>query len=122
MSIPTMLVTGFLPSTADLRLPNLAVSGGGVGVERVMIGFGKTGLVVECSSRPQKKSTAHHRKTRPKKSQPWDIRRGPTVYPVLPVLPPDWILLAAGQAEDDNESDEADGGEVKEVEVEVVSS
>lgn len=52
------------------------------------------GLVVECSSRPQKKATAHHMKTRPKKSQPWDIRRkGPTVYPPLPPLPPDWTLV-----------------------------
>lgn len=120
-----MLVSGLLPSTVDLRRPNLAVRGGGVGVERIMMGFGKTGMVVECSSRPQKKSTAHHRKSRPEKSQPWDIYRGPTIYPVLPVIPPDWILVAAGQADDDKESEEAaaDGdGEVKEVAVEVVSS
>ncbi|KAJ0967735.1 hypothetical protein J5N97_024652 [Dioscorea zingiberensis] len=51
-------------------------------------------MMVECSSRPQKKATAHHMKTRPKKSQPWDIRRkGPTVYPPLPPLPPDWTLV-----------------------------
>ncbi|RZS16691.1 hypothetical protein BHM03_00048725 [Ensete ventricosum] len=49
---------------------------------------------VECSSRPQKKATAHHMKTRPKKTQPWDVRRkGPTAYPPLPVLPPDWTLV-----------------------------
>ncbi|KAF8045582.1 hypothetical protein N665_4680s0002 [Sinapis alba] len=52
------------------------------------------GMVIECSSRPQKKSTAHHRKTRPKKTQPWDIKRKPTVYAPLPPLPPDWTPLA----------------------------
>ncbi|CAN6449986.1 unnamed protein product [Victoria cruziana] len=49
-------------------------------------------MVVECSSRPQKKATKHHMKTRPRKSQPWDIKRGPTVYAPLPPLPPDWSL------------------------------
>ncbi|KAJ8645427.1 hypothetical protein MRB53_007175 [Persea americana] len=49
--------------------------------------------VIECSSRPKKKATAHHIKTRPRKSQPWDIRRKPTVYPPLPTLPPDWTLF-----------------------------
>ncbi|KAK2995567.1 hypothetical protein RJ640_014964, partial [Escallonia rubra] len=29
------------------------------------------------SSRPQKKATAHHRKTGPRKTKPWDVRRGP---------------------------------------------
>ncbi|KAJ4962233.1 hypothetical protein NE237_022172 [Protea cynaroides] len=52
-------------------------------------------LVIECSSRPQKKGTAHHMKTRPKKTQPWDIKRRPTVYPPLPPLPPEWTLLTA---------------------------
>ncbi|KAG6526071.1 50S ribosomal protein 6, chloroplastic [Zingiber officinale] len=52
--------------------------------------------VVECSSRPQKKATSHHMKTRPKKTQPWDIKRkGPTAYPPLPVLPPDWTLVSS---------------------------
>ncbi|XP_043714469.1 50S ribosomal protein 6, chloroplastic [Telopea speciosissima] len=54
-------------------------------------------LVIECSSRPQKKGTAHHMKTRPKKTQPWDIKRRPTVYPPLPALPPDWSLLTADE-------------------------
>lgn len=54
---------------------------------------GGVGLVIECSSRPQKNATAHHRKTRPCKSQPWDIRCGPTVYPPLPALPPEWTLV-----------------------------
>ncbi|KAL4180046.1 hypothetical protein AMTRI_Chr13g90200 [Amborella trichopoda] len=48
--------------------------------------------MVECSSRPQKKATSHHMKTRPRKRQAWDIKRGPTVYPPLPPLPPDWSL------------------------------
>ncbi|CAI9775886.1 unnamed protein product [Fraxinus pennsylvanica] len=54
------------------------------------------GMVIECSSRPQKKATKHHMKTRPRKSQGWDIRRGPTVYPPLPTLPPDWTLVTDG--------------------------
>ncbi|XP_011652886.1 50S ribosomal protein 6, chloroplastic [Cucumis sativus] len=52
-------------------------------------------LLIECSSRPNKKATAHHMKTRPRKSQPWDIRRKPTVYPPLPPLPPDWTLVSS---------------------------
>ncbi|KAG1366692.1 50S ribosomal protein 6, chloroplastic [Cocos nucifera] len=60
---------------------------------------GNGGLVVECSSRPKKKATAHHMKTRPKKTQPWDIRRkGPTIYPPLPPLPPDWTLVTEEQS------------------------
>ncbi|XP_038983572.1 50S ribosomal protein 6, chloroplastic [Phoenix dactylifera] len=59
---------------------------------------GNGGLVVECSSRPKKKATAHHMKTRPKKTQPWDVRRkGPTIYPPLPPLPPDWTLVTDDQ-------------------------
>ncbi|PIA46545.1 hypothetical protein AQUCO_01500233v1 [Aquilegia coerulea] len=49
--------------------------------------------MIECSSRPQKKATAHHRKTRPKKSQPWDIKRRPTVYEPLPPLPSEWSFV-----------------------------
>ncbi|CAH9105212.1 unnamed protein product [Cuscuta epithymum] len=60
---------------------------------------GVGGLKIECSSRPKKKSTAHHNKTRPKKSQPWDIRRrGPTFYPPLPPLPPDWTPVSGENA------------------------
>ncbi|KAK9691017.1 hypothetical protein RND81_09G170700 [Saponaria officinalis] len=51
--------------------------------------------VIEYSSRPQKKSTAHHMKTRPKKTQSWDIRRYPTVYAPLPPLPPEWTLVSS---------------------------
>ena len=50
-------------------------------------------LVVECSSRPQKKGTKHHMKTRPTKMQPWDIKHRPMQYPPLP---PDWTLVASG--------------------------
>ncbi|ESQ33759.1 hypothetical protein EUTSA_v10009816mg, partial [Eutrema salsugineum] len=54
------------------------------------------GMVTECSSRPHKKSTAaHYRKTRLKKTQPWDIKRKPTVYVPLPPLPPDWAPLTS---------------------------
>ncbi|KAL4566151.1 hypothetical protein LXL04_030261 [Taraxacum kok-saghyz] len=52
-----------------------------------------TGLTIECSSRPQKKATAHHRKTRPKKTAAWDRNRGPAVYPPLPDLPPEWSFV-----------------------------
>nr|XP_027090160.1 50S ribosomal protein 6, chloroplastic [Coffea arabica] len=63
-------------------------------------GSGGVGLVIECSSRPQKKATAHHKKTRPRKSQPWDIRRrGPTVYPPLPPLPPEWTFVSETTAD-----------------------
>ncbi|KAK4745655.1 hypothetical protein SAY87_011967 [Trapa incisa] len=55
------------------------------------------GIAIECSSRPKKKATAHHMKTRPKKTRPWDIRRKPTVYPPLPLLPPDWTLVSGGE-------------------------
>ncbi|KAH7524848.1 large ribosomal subunit protein cL38 [Ziziphus jujuba] len=75
------------PSTALLLGP----SGGVVRIEAPRhVG----GLVIECSSRPQKKATAHHRKTRPRKTQPWDVKRKPTVYPPLPPLPPEWTLLS----------------------------
>ncbi|XP_050235409.1 50S ribosomal protein 6, chloroplastic [Mercurialis annua] len=63
------------------------------------IGYGG-GLAIECSSRPTKKATAHHRKTRPRKSQPWDIKRGPTVYPPLPPLPAEWTLISSSASDD----------------------
>ncbi|KAM1014368.1 hypothetical protein ACFX13_045041 [Malus domestica] len=58
-------------------------------------GGGGDGFVIECSSRPQKKATAHHRKTRPRKTQPWDVKRKPTVYAPLPPLPAEWTLLSS---------------------------
>ncbi|KAK1405614.1 50S ribosomal protein 6, chloroplastic [Heracleum sosnowskyi] len=56
------------------------------------------GLVIENSSRPQKKATAHHRKSRPKKTQPWDVKRGPCVYPPLPEMPSEWTLVSEENA------------------------
>lgn len=48
-------------------------------------------LRIECSSHPQKKATAHHNKSRPKKRNPYDKnRQGPTVYKRLPKPPPIW--------------------------------
>jgi 50S ribosomal protein 6 len=48
-------------------------------------------LRIECSSHPQKKATAHHNKSRPKKHQPYDKnRKGPTKYKRLPKPPPVW--------------------------------
>ncbi|XP_057729829.1 50S ribosomal protein 6, chloroplastic [Arachis stenosperma] len=70
------------------RLVVAPVSSGG---SRIPIGVG--GVVIECSSRPKKKATAHHIKTRPRKTQPWDIKRKPTVYPPLPPLPPEWSVV-----------------------------
>ncbi|XP_020572250.1 50S ribosomal protein 6, chloroplastic [Phalaenopsis equestris] len=65
-------------------------------------GGGGGPMTVECSSRPKKKGTAHHMKTRPKKTQPWDVKRkGPTLYPVLPLLPPDWTLAMSDDGGED---------------------
>ncbi|KAL3634058.1 hypothetical protein CASFOL_021112 [Castilleja foliolosa] len=61
-------------------------------------GGGSCGLVIECSSRPQKKATKHHMKTRPRKSCPSDIRHGPAVYPPLPSLPPEWSFVSEAAA------------------------
>ncbi|CAL1395639.1 unnamed protein product [Linum trigynum] len=78
------------------------------GATRLTPAPGGGGLVIESSSRPTKKATAHHMKTRPRKSQPWDIRRKPTVYAPLPELPPDWTLVSA--AESPADGGDADGG------------
>ncbi|KAL9143929.1 hypothetical protein ABFS82_14G265900 [Erythranthe guttata] len=61
-------------------------------------GHGGTGLVIECSSRPQKKGTKHHMKTRPRKTRLSDIRRAPTNYPPLPPLPSEWSLVSDATA------------------------
>ncbi|XP_042009306.1 50S ribosomal protein 6, chloroplastic-like [Salvia splendens] len=63
---------------------------------RLSVGSG--GLAIECSSRPQKKATKHHMKSRPRKSRPSDIRRGPAVYPPLPPLPSEWTLVSDDSA------------------------
>lgn len=86
-----------------------SITGGTTGNRAVpRIGYGGTRLVTECSSRPQKKATAHHKKSRPRKTQPWDIRRGPTVYPPLPPLPPEWTLVTEADATDDSFSQSAE--------------
>ncbi|OIV97821.1 hypothetical protein TanjilG_12578 [Lupinus angustifolius] len=59
------------------------------------------GLMIECSSRPQKKGTAHHKKTRPRKTQPWDIKKKPTVYAPLPPLPPEWSFVISADVASD---------------------
>ncbi|CAM6086525.1 unnamed protein product [Calypogeia fissa] len=55
-----------------------------------------TGLgmpTIECAKHPQKKATAHHNKTRPKKHNPYDKNRhGPTLYPAVAKAPPIWGL------------------------------
>ncbi|KAL6313894.1 hypothetical protein AAG906_010313 [Vitis piasezkii] len=33
-------------------------------------------------------------KTRPRKTQPWDIKRRPTVYAPLPPLPHEWTVVS----------------------------
>ncbi|XVF39722.1 hypothetical protein PTKIN_Ptkin01aG0055800 [Pterospermum kingtungense] len=95
ISLPsTVPKVSFLPnSISSFKTPNLLPSS--------TVSDGGGGLVIECSSRPQKKATKHHMKTRPRKTQPWDIRRKPTVYPPLPPLPPDWTFVSS-----------ADGGDV----------
>ncbi|XP_022765945.1 50S ribosomal protein 6, chloroplastic-like [Durio zibethinus] len=75
-----------VPSFNTRSLPSATISNGG--------------LVIECSSRPRKKATKHHMKTRPRKTQPWDIKRKPAVYAPLPPLPPDWTLVSSGAADD----------------------
>jgi|UniRef100_A0A2N9IS12 50S ribosomal protein 6 len=103
MSISTILGTSVLvvPNSCNSSsfktggtkvAPWSGVSGGS--------GGGGSGLMIECSSRPQKKATAHHRKTRPRKTQAWDIKRKPAVYPPMPVLPPDWTLVPSDSADD----------------------
>ncbi|CAK9170612.1 unnamed protein product [Ilex paraguariensis] len=76
---------------------SLSSSSVGGGATKVAPGVGGSvggvKVVIESSSRPQKKATKHHMKTRPRKSQAWDIRHGPTVYPPLPLLPPEWALV-----------------------------
>ncbi|KAF9622960.1 hypothetical protein IFM89_035675 [Coptis chinensis] len=54
---------------------------------------GAATAVIECSSRPQKKGTKHHMKTRPKKTAKWELKRRPTVYAPLPPLPSEWSFV-----------------------------
>ena len=87
---PTPLRRQFGAYAAPRAMPTTVGIGTGMGM----------GKMIECSSRPQKKATAHHRKTRPRKSQPWDIRRGPAVYPPLPPLPADWTIVGTAENAD----------------------
>ena len=64
------------------------------GVRKAGLRLGGGAVVIKCSSRPQKKATSHHMKTRPCKTQPWDIKRRPTVYAPLPPLPPEWTVIS----------------------------
>lgn len=96
-------------STTMVSLSNpIRITGGATEIKvapRIPFGGCSGGLVIECSSRPQKKATAHHKKTRPRKTQAWDIRRnGPTVYPPLPPLPPEWTLVTDADAPADAQS------------------
>jgi 50S ribosomal protein 6 len=111
------LVTAFLAGTAvPAAAPRSArPSAGFFGVG------GGCALSVECSSRPQKKGTKHHMKTRPKKTQQWDIKRRPTQYPPLPALPEDWTLVAAGETAPEEEEEAAPAAATP-VEVEVVAA
>ncbi|XP_051131069.1 50S ribosomal protein 6, chloroplastic [Andrographis paniculata] len=85
MSVPAIFgVQLVIPATSSVGKSRPAVGGG-------------SGLVIECSSRPQKKATQHHMKTRPRKTRPSDIRRRPAVYPPLPPLPPDWSFVSKSE-------------------------
>ncbi|KVH99659.1 50S ribosomal protein 6, chloroplastic [Cynara cardunculus var. scolymus] len=102
-------IVAFSPNPI-LRQPSHGFSGGTTSVAPPAVGYGhgnSLGLVIECSSRPQKKATAHHRKTRPRKTQAWDRNRGPAVYPPLPSLPPEWTLVTDTVVEDSSSSSPA---------------
>lgn len=88
-----MSISSFFGSQLPVAVPNLATHNK---ITTKRLGFAVT---IECSSRPQKKATAHHMKTRPRKTQAWDINRKPTVYAPLPPLPPDWSLLPQDELE-----------------------
>ncbi|KAJ8453367.1 hypothetical protein Cgig2_008251 [Carnegiea gigantea] len=88
MSVSALFGTRLAVAPAQVRGGEVRAVSGGVGV------------MIECSSRPKKKATAHHIKTRPKKTHPWDIRRRPTVYPPLPPLPPDWTIVSPASSDE----------------------
>ncbi len=92
------MAAALVTSLASLRLNPLRASVSGAPVRRsVDSSSSRRGngmafvLRIECSSHPQKKATAHHNKSRPKKHQPYDKnRKGPTKYKRLPKPPPVW--------------------------------
>eukprot|EP00245_Coleochaete_scutata_P006929 TRINITY_DN21767_c0_g1_i1.p1 TRINITY_DN21767_c0_g1~~TRINITY_DN21767_c0_g1_i1.p1 ORF type:complete len:118 (+),score=15.26 TRINITY_DN21767_c0_g1_i1:47-355(+) len=53
-------------------------------------------LLVEAAKHPNKKCTAHHNKTRPKKHRPSDIKKGAKDYGPWPEPPPVWGLDLEG--------------------------
>ncbi|GER31139.1 50S ribosomal protein 6 [Striga asiatica] len=89
-----MSVSALFGSRLVLPPPSAAVTRAAPQPRRLAVDGGGFGLAIECSSRPQKKSTAHHMKTRPRKTRPSDIKRRPTVYPPLPPLPPEWSFAS----------------------------
>lgn len=92
------MAAALVTSLASLRLNPLRASVSGAPVRRSVDGSSSRRgngmafvLRIECSSHPQKKATAHHNKSRPKKHQPYDKnRKGPTKYKRLPKPPPVW--------------------------------
>ena len=76
-------------------VPNRCSTAASFGARKAAPRLGGGAAVIECSSRPQKKGTSHHMKTRPRKTQPWDIKRRPTVYAPLPPLPPEWTVVSS---------------------------
>lgn len=98
MSVSAIFGSRLVMPPQSLPASSPSFGGGGAGNSRRgsgRVGIEGGGLAIECSSRPKKKATAHHMKTRPRKTQPWDIKRKPTVYPPLPPLPPDWTLVSS---------------------------
>ena len=97
-----------LSAPVSLRIPTATAS---FGLNQVAPPLrGGPGLVIECSSRPQKKATAHHRKTRPRKTAAWDIKRKPTVYAPLPPLPAEWAFASSDGASADEPSSSSPQG------------
>ncbi|KAM5575140.1 50S ribosomal protein 6, chloroplastic [Rosa sericea] len=92
-----MLGPQLLSMPVPLRNPSATAAFGVTQMAPSLCGGSGGGLVIECSSRPQKKATAHHRKTRPRKTAAWDVKRKPTVYAPLPPLPADWVFLASSE-------------------------
>ncbi|KAJ9672053.1 hypothetical protein PVL29_025623 [Vitis rotundifolia] len=65
------------------------------GVRKAAPRLGGGAAVIECSSRPPKKVMSHHMKTYPRKTQPWNIKRRPTVYALLPPLSLEWTVVSS---------------------------
>ncbi|XP_021754661.1 50S ribosomal protein 6, chloroplastic-like [Chenopodium quinoa] len=90
------------------RIAAIPSSGGVGGGNAVKLQPSNGGvMIIECSSRPQKKGTAHHMKTRPKKTAAWELRRRPAVYPPLPPLPAEWTIVSSASEEVDSSSSTA---------------